>query len=300
MSFANAKFILGGEHSVVSRGRALAFPLPGLTLKVSINDSAPGLALVNGVARSAEDFIKLQNLCTLLGAAERPNSLKIESMIPLGAGLGSSAALCVALSRLLHPNIGPTDLATLALEGEKLFHLRASGVDPFAISLNVPVCFEAASLKVRPLNCDNFRSAGLFFKLIDTKLRRSTAEIQEQVALLRERDPLIWEDLCDSLASNVEAMMTALERGPARILSRELGRLMNDSHFRLIQLGVSTDAINEQAARIQRMPGCAGVKLTGAGRGGFLLALFSANEFDPSANGPLLEFAQEPFAWPGE
>ena len=70
---------------------------------------------------------------------------------------------------------------------------------------------------------------------------------------------------------NAEAMLRCFEGQP-----RKLGRIMNDSHFRLMQLGVSCESLDDIAEKL-RKEGALGAKLTGAGKGGFVLALFDTS-----------------------
>jgi mevalonate kinase len=263
------KFILGGEHSIVHRGRAIGFPLPGFTLEIEEHEDPPGL-IVNGEQRPDEEFRKILELRRLLGARADVRGLSIRSTIPIGAGLGSSAALCAALARrLAGPDADTEGLARAALEGERLFHGRPSGIDPYTIAVGKPIVFRAANLSWKPLDTRLFQENGLRFVLRDSGLRHRTVDVIEAVARVRRETPLIWEDLMDALSSNVEAMVRAFESGQGR----SLGTLMNDSHFRLLQLGVSNDRLDALVDDL-RAQGALGAKLTGAGQGGCVLALF--------------------------
>lgn len=274
ISSASAKFILGGEHSVVTRGRALAFPLFSARLQIEIPTDAESVPqrklIVNGQERSSEEHSLVQNLCLRVGAAFPPIFIKIDSSIPIGAGLGSSAALCVSLAKHFHPDATALECAKLALKGEELFHRNPSGIDPFTIALGTPIVFSGRSLDFRALNCDAFHKANLSFALFNTGYAHKTNEVQAAVERTHQSTPLIYDDLMDALSSNVERMLKAFEQGKPK----ELGQLTKDSHFRLVQLGVSDDHINQLADRVQALPGCYGAKITGAGCGGFLLGLF--------------------------
>jgi mevalonate kinase len=83
-----AKWILVGEHSVLRGGAAIAFPCSDFSLELKYE---PGpTSLDPGIRR----------LLDLLGGPNHVSGdLQIRSTIPQGAGLGSSAALSVALTR---------------------------------------------------------------------------------------------------------------------------------------------------------------------------------------------------------
>lgn len=267
MASANGKFILGGEHSVVLKGRALGFPVKNFSLSVSESQTFDGLR-VNGEARSVSEFQKILEIRHLVGASTRVRGVAIESAIPLGAGLGSSAALCTALARQHHPSDDPAALAERALRAEKLFHGSPSGIDPYTIAFGRPLVYRAADRDWRALELAKFHDARLRFVLVDSELRHRTSEVIEAVTRVKQETPLAWEDLIDALASNAEAMVEALEQNPAKAL----GPIMNDSHSRLIQLGVSNERMDALVERL-RHRGALGAKLTGSGRGGFVLAL---------------------------
>lgn len=236
-------------------------------MEVTESQDFDGL-LINGQKRSIEEFQKLLELRKMVGAKSSVRGLAVQSAIPIGAGLGSSGALCTALAKL-HTDADPERVARAAWEGEKLFHGRPSGVDPFTIAAGCPIVYRASDQNWRPLALEKFRRAELCFVLKDTGLRHSTVQVIQAVSRVREQTPLIWEDLMDALATNAEGMVRAFEENPGV----ELGRLMNDSHFRLIQLGVSCDELDSTVEEL-RNAGALGAKLTGAGRGGFVLSLF--------------------------
>src|SRR4051812_1994384 len=101
------KWVLDGEHSVLRGGTAIALPYEeiGLTLSFEPGESIEGFSVM---PQDAESLIKklVSSVCSKI-----PNGkLKIESTIPIGAGLGSSAALCVALTQWLSEPLGiPND-----------------------------------------------------------------------------------------------------------------------------------------------------------------------------------------------
>lgn len=300
---ACAKFILGGEHSVVVRGLALAFPLPHVTLTVSISDldqtaKTDRRLTINGTLRSQEELAIVQNLCLRLGAKFAPSIIDIESLVPMGAGLGSSAALSTALAKIFSPGLNENDLAKVALNGEELFHRHPSGVDPFTIAIGRPIIFRSENKAWKPLPCEKFLKAGLSFALFNSGLTHKTAEVQAIVAEKKTEHPDIYESLMDALANNVKEMQAAFENGNGP----QLGHLMNSSHSYLHQLGVCPPEINELTKNVLALEGCLGAKLTGAGCGGFVLGLFSRRQH-PQTKPPVdgrkaATIIQPAFVWP--
>ena len=273
------KFILGGEHSVVYKGQALAIPLSQLRLSIeSIEEShntsgTPGL-WVNGTRHSSEHWELLQALVRMLkGPSAQIHSLHLRSTIPIGAGLGSSAALCATLAKYFYPELNGVELAKLALSGERVFHAKPSGVDPYVVALEKPIVFQAQSQSYRELDLNKFHDSGLKFVIVNTSQPHNTAKVIEKVSSLKEELPLLWSDLIDALSQNADRMAHALEQSPRL----ELGKLMNDTHFRLVQLGVSIEEIDDLVKNL-RKAGALGAKLTGAGLGGAVVALFEADQ----------------------
>jgi mevalonate kinase len=263
VSYACAKFILAGEHSVLSKGVGLAFPLKALTLKANLIEE-PSLVL-NGKIRSIEDFQKVNLVWKKFSPKSEPCGFSIESQIPLGAGLGSSAALCVALARLA--GIPNNTVASQALEGEKLFHGTPSGIDPYTISLERPIRFRANPLEWSPLNTEAFQKSGHRWVLSDSGERHSTRAVLESLQHSPENFKS-RQELIDELSSLSETMGDFFESGNIT----ELGRSMNKAHECLAKLGVSTPTLETRIESL-KMRGALGAKLTGAGQGGFALAL---------------------------
>ena len=92
---APGKVILVGEHFVVHGAPAIALPLSARGIDVSVEQS-PGQWSVPEVAES-----HVRRLLVELGVAPQAVRLSMTSDLPIGAGLGGSAALAVALVRAL-------------------------------------------------------------------------------------------------------------------------------------------------------------------------------------------------------
>ncbi|NCN27152.1 mevalonate kinase [bacterium] len=266
-----AKFILLGEHSIVHKGIALSIPLPNLRLAIEILDEKQGL-FFNGLPQHEEKRLLLSQLSEKLNIEIPTNvGINIVSDIPIGSGLGSSGALCCSLIKTFHAEeLSPNDLANLAIKGEDYFHGKSSGVDPFTIALERPIAFSSQNHEYKELSLEALHEGGIGFFIVDSQSPHSTSEIIKATSDLRQRDPNKWQNCIDALAGFATEGKKAIDQ--SKIL--ELGRIMNDAHEVLRDYGVSNSVLDELVKKM-RDNGALGAKMTGAGKGGSVIALLS-------------------------
>jgi mevalonate kinase len=267
------KIILLGEHAVVYGYPALAAALDrGVTIAPVATPAGGPLRLElrvwNVAVAAGDDHPVARSLAAVadaLGAGRPPLSLIGDAQIPPGAGLGSSAALAVAVARAVLTHLHrPVDLAALtraAGASEALVHGRPSGVDvALAIAGGVGVFRRATGLVpltgVPPLRVLVGPSGA----------PRSTAAMIDRVAETtggRSDDARLRE--LGALTDTATAALRAGDR-PA------LGAAMDRAHGLLADLGVSTPAL-DALCEAARAAGASGAKLTGAGGGGAVIAV---------------------------
>ncbi len=291
---APAKVILFGEHSVVHGTPAIAVALnlrsharvqiqksdaPRLTvkspaMKLEVSFSSKQLDTLGQGSGSNNDSTPLDpialgfyNVSHLLQMDGFEASLTIDSEIPIGAGLGSSASVATssvgAFLAAFKGEIDSLQVREIAFRSEELTHGKPSGIDNTVIALGGLVYFIRGQKPRRKT-----LSAEIPLVIANTKIPRSTATLVSNVASLFERKPRAVQNLFDSISDIVEQGLQALLKSDLE----DLGELMNINHGILHALGVSHPLL-DRYVWVARESGALGAKLTGAGGGGCMIAL---------------------------
>jgi mevalonate kinase len=193
----------------------------------------------------------------------------VVSELPLGGGLGSSAALGVALARALSQlagrECGPERAAELALAFETFFHGAPSGVDPAVCARGGAIVFRRGEPpQVHPVRLR--RPVALAVAL--TGVLRGTRSTVLPLSQRRAEKPELYDPMLSFLGELSRGGADALERGDLA----DLGVRFDAAHGVLAALGVSCPEL-EGAVAALRQAGALGAKLTGAGGGGAAVAV---------------------------
>lgn len=276
---APGKIILFGEHAVVYARPALAVPVTQVHADVEVSDSsrlgiwieAPDvnvLAELNTLPSDHPIASVIHNFLFLSRVSLFPNlEVKIASTIPVASGLGSGAAVTVALVRALslHLNHSMTDeeVNAFAYEIEKLHHGTPSGIDNTVVTYARPVYF----VKGQPI--ETFKVGQPFTIVIgDTGISAPTKESVADVRHLWINDKARWESVFDKIGEISFTARRAIEAGKSEML----GELMNENHSLLQKLTVSSPEL-DRLVETARRTGALGAKMSGGGRGGNMIAL---------------------------
>lgn len=286
---APGKIILFGEHAVVYGQPAIAAPVFQVQARVVVRGEpgqpqgrvhlqAPGLPLeadLDDLPGEHPLAFAVRSLFATLQISRPPAlSLRITSTIPMAAGLGSGAAVSVALFRALsaflgHP-LADEQVSALAFEVEKLHHGTPSGIDNTVITYGRPVFFQREIEGQGSRNkIELLRVPRPFTILIaDTGIPSPTAIAVGEVRRAWQAEPERYESFFQRIGEISREARAAIENGQPEAS----GVLMDENHALLREIGVSSAAL-DRLVQAARSAGALGAKLSGGGRGGNMISL---------------------------
>jgi mevalonate kinase len=261
---AHGKVILLGEHSVVYGHPALAGALAdGVTVEAKPGRGVltipqwscvidPAIDVDAALARAYAEIRQRAGAPAL--------DLVLTFHLPTGAGLGSSAAMAVAVGRAL--GLDGAALADAAMASETVIHGKPSGLDH---TVSIAGGF---GLFTRAGGLSPLRASPLSIVIGHTgKARDTKGRVARVAELVNERGGEVRERFA-AIESLVGRGADAVARGSYG----ELGAAMNENQRHLEALEVSCPEI-ERMCRIAREAGAFGAKLTGGGGGGCVIAV---------------------------
>jgi len=200
----------------------------------------------------------------------------IESEIPLGVGLGSSSACCVAgaaaISRLFS-DTSKEKILEMAIDAEKTIFQNTSGAD-------CTVCTYGGIMEFNKDNGHTKIESEPNFHLViaNSNIEHSTKLVVNDVKSFKEKNEEEFLKLCENETNLVEDVLKLLKENN----TKELGEKINQNQKYLEAIGVSNEKINEM---IQiGMKSSFGAKITGAGGGGCIFALTDETNLDETIN----------------
>lgn len=281
---APGKVILFGEHAVVYGRPALAAPVTHIRARAVIEQTGRPDVLLLAPDIGREAYLSTVNPNNPLAAIVRVvekycqcslsdgYSLSVTSAIPIASGLGSGAAISVAVIRALAAYMGiansmsQDEISRLAYEVERLHHGTPSGIDNTVIAFEKPVYFirRESQPAIEPFTI----ARPLRLVIGDTGIRSATKDVVGDVRRQWLADAKRFEAIFDACGRLADAGRDALAAGDLAAV----GSMMNENHAWLVRMTVSSPPLDKLVAAA-RDAGALGAKLSGAGRGGNMIAL---------------------------
>jgi len=256
---APGKIILLGEHSVVYGYPAVAAAVD-LRTTVQLTRRAGPTALDQPWVEDPRLLDALHAVLPTQGVG-----VTIHSELPIGRGMGSSAALAVALSRAWAALCGePSSSEAITRDAwavERVFHGSPSGIDHTVSLRGGALVYRKTEAGAKFTKID---LAPLPLVVIDSGTAGDTAAL---VAAVQARRPGV-DPILAEIGALVEAAIPTLGDPD----HSELGRTMSENHRLLKCIGVST-AVMDGIVGLAMDAGAHGAKLAGAGGGGIAIAL---------------------------
>ena len=280
---APAKAILFGEHSVVYGEPAIAGAVNKrayITVKESECDKsifrAPNISFEAELLTREKKYILRKGKpgiiryileCVYRAHDHTPIDITLNSNVPIGSGLGSSAAVTVAtlaaLYRYHNIRFNKKSLAHDAHMVEQAVQGVASPLDTL-VSTYGGLVYLSRNKKVEHFKV-NFNVP---FVVGYTTKHGNTGKMVKDVRHLKERNPKIINPV-------ITAMGNLTNYAKQAILKRDfnkVGELMNINHGFLDVIGVNTLELSRMVYNASEA-GAIGSKTTGAGGGGSIIAL---------------------------
>ena len=274
---APGKVILFGEHFVVYGVKAILCSInKRITVtaektserKISINSEIGKLILEPGksileVNSPLKPFYYLANK-----AIKNENTgihIEIDSEIPLGAGLGSSSACCVAGAAAifkLFGNISREEVLKLAIEAERTIFENTSGADCTVCTYGGIMEYDKnkgfKKIEYEP----NFQLV-----IINSNIEHSTQSMVSKVKEFENKNTEEFSRLSDLESKLVEDVLKLVKENKIQ----EIGQKMNQNQKYLENIGIS----NKELTKMIRIgqESSFGAKITGSGGGGCIFAL---------------------------
>ena len=285
---APGKVILFGEHFVVYGVKAILCAINKRvtvtaenieTKIISIKSNIGDLELqpnkpISEIDSPLKPFYYLAN--KMIQNQNTGIKIIVESEIPLGVGLGSSSACCVAgaaaISRLFS-DTSKEKILELAIEAEKTIFQNTSGADCTVCTYGGIMEFSKENGYTKIKSEPNFHLV-----IANSNIEHSTELVVNEVKSFKEKNEEEFSKLCDNETNLVEDVLELLKEND----TKKLGEKINQNQKYLEAIGVSNEKIKEM---IQiGMKSSFGAKITGAGGGGCIFALTDETNLNETIN----------------
>lgn len=269
-----SKVILSGEHSVLRGGLSIVAPFKKHSLSYVIKDSHKYSLCLSEKVKPYEILIQgtLEQGLSVLEKSlkDLKSEITINSIVPLGKGLGGSAALCVFVSKVMNDYrfISEDQIFNFSKELENIFHGESSGVDIAGC-----VCDDIQGY-IRGYSPKPFKpKLKTHLYLSSTNEVGSTDDCIEKVLLIKSDDLEKFNQLDEKMNEASKSVLLGLVEDSFQDFNR--GLKAGAEVFR--SWGLYTDKMKSLEEDLLSR-GALVVKPTGSGLGGFMISSFKEKQ----------------------
>jgi len=280
---APGKIILFGEHFVVHGTKAILAAIDkrvtvtstftdNKTIKVNSQLGTIEVPISSSheeVKSEFRPFVYLAN--KIINSEQNVSGLEItiDSDIPIGVGLGSSSACCVAatasISELFN-ELSSEEILKMSIEAEKTIFPDTSGAD-------CTVCTYGGMIEYPSVEkIDNTFDLNLL--IANSMIPHNTKNSVEKVNKFKENDEERFSQLCDLETKLIDEVITAMKNNDATAF----GLKMSENQKYLEEIQISNDTLRDMISSLKEIS--LGTKITGAGDGGCIIALVKDENMD--------------------
>jgi mevalonate kinase len=216
--------------------------------------------------RSIDRILEVMNI----DVKKNPIKITIGGTLLAGSGVGASAASCVSLARALneefHLGYSIEEINRVAWQGEFPYHGVASGVDNTASTYGGLLLFW---LKGQQQNFERIKTPQQFeIVLANSGITANTALLDEVTEKQKKEDPNLFAARMKIITEQAYTMNQLLEAGDLK----GVGKIMIENHKLLAEMDFSHEIL-DYLCKLGLENGAWGAKVTGGGRGGYMVAL---------------------------
>ncbi|MCF7944819.1 MAG: mevalonate kinase [Spirochaetia bacterium] len=281
------KTILIGDQFVLWNIPAILAAIPFQTeCRVEIRENGSGWILddrrieVPGYKKAKEEDCKasFDRMAAVMGLDLEKNPIKItvEGDLLAGSGVGASAAICVSFVRacndLFNLDMDILDVNHAAWEGEFGYHGLPSGLDNTVSTYGGVIKYQILPNEVKQFE-RVYLSEPIEVVLGNSGITSNTASLKGFLEEQERSSPEIFNSRLARIREQVEELGHALSQGDLK----RTGQIMNENHEVLNEMGLSHEKLIDLCDLANSL-GAYGAKVTGGGRGGYMLALTPGKE----------------------
>jgi mevalonate kinase len=204
-----------------------------------------------------------------------PIKIVVEGDLLAGSGVGASAAICVSFARACNKefdlNMNIKEINRVAWEGEFGYHGLPSGLDNTVSTYGgvIKYWIKDGVKQFERINLTN----PIEIVLGNSGVTSNTASLKGFLEAQEKENPALFTERLDTIRGQVSELGEALTAGDLETT----GRLLNENHEILIEMGLSHEKLIE-LCQLANSLGALGAKVTGGGRGGYMVALTPGKE----------------------